>query len=48
MEDVIKMILGNSPQALVFLYFAWKMDKRVTVLEIKEELRNGKRKKAVL
>lgn len=26
----------------VFLYFAYKMDKRLTVLEIKEDLRNGK------
>lgn len=43
MEDVIKMILGNSPQAIVFLYFAWKMDKRVTVLEVKEELNSGKK-----
>lgn len=49
MEDVIKLIIGNSPQMFVFLYFAYKMDKRLTVLEIKEELRNGnKRKKTVL
>lgn len=27
----------------VFLYFAYKMDKRLTVLEIKEDLRNGKK-----
>lgn len=45
MEDVIKMILGNSPQAIVFLYFAWKMDKRVTVLEVKEELNTWKKTK---
>lgn len=37
MDEIIKLLIGNSPLALIFLYYACKVDKRMTINEFKQE-----------